>query len=414
MYEPVKKQQYVLWITRSFLDYRVPVFRELDRLLDHRLKVIYSRDKVPDRVCINIRKVLGRRAIGISGEWSIGSEGSAKWANRGVAFNFHPGLFRLIKAHSPVMLIGDGFFKWTFVSVLHRLIHRTPLIICYERTFHTERTAQWYRTAYRRLILRLTDAMCCNGRLCVEYVRWLGMPSSRITTGHMAADTEVMREKAEQLTLARRHMLRQQWSIKGPVFLYVGQFIPRKGIRQLLDAWTEFERDSSNRGTLVLVGEGPLSDQLYQQTARRNLQRVRFLGRVEYDNLATVYAVSDILVMPTLEDNWSLVVPEAMACGLPVLCSKYNGCWPELVKKEENGWVFDPQSPKDFLEKLQYCVERRDQLKNMGEESKKIIAEHSPARAAHSILSACEIALKTTQCTRAQQFQLQMNSFHKI
>jgi len=72
------------------------------------------------------------------------------------------------------------------------------------------------------------------------------------------------------------------------------------------------------------------------------LDFVRFAGRVHYGDMPAYYAACDALVMPTLEDNWSLVVPEAMAAGKPVLCSVHNGCWPELVHDGENGWVFDP------------------------------------------------------------------------
>lgn len=58
--------------------------------------------------------------------------------------------------------------------------------------------------------------------------------------------------------------------------------------------------------------------------------------------------------MPTIEDNWSLVIPEAMACGLPVATSIYNGCYPELVKKDINGYVFDTYKQETILDALDY------------------------------------------------------------
>ena len=114
------------------------------------------------------------------------------------------------------------------------------------------------------------------------------------------------------------------------------------------------------------------------------------------------YAAADAFVIPTLEDNWSLVVPEAMACGLPILCSKYNGCWPELVQEGRNGWVFDPLDEQGTTETLSTAVRCQPELATMGAESLAIVSEHSPRRAAQAILSACELALEGSKPTHRQ------------
>ncbi len=101
--------------------------------------------------------------------------------------------------------------------------------------------------------------------------------------------------------------------------------------------------------------------------------------------------------MSTLEDNWSLVVPEAMACGLPIVCSVYNGCHPELIKNDENGWVFDPLEAEDTFAKLAQCLENMDRLKEMGQKSKAIARKFTPGLAADSIIGACKIAYRRVQ-----------------
>jgi len=78
-----------------------------------------------------------------------------------------------------------------------------------------------------------------------------------------------------------------------------------------------------------------------QRFCNENQINACFAGKVDYDQIAIYYRSSDVFVIPTLQDNWSLGVPEAIACGLPVACSQYNGCHPELVTSE-NGWVFEP------------------------------------------------------------------------
>ena len=71
----------ITWVTRSFLDYRIPVFKALDDLVGHRLRVVFSKDYVPDRVCRKAVQALGLRAIGLSGEWKIGPEDRQGVAN---------------------------------------------------------------------------------------------------------------------------------------------------------------------------------------------------------------------------------------------------------------------------------------------------------------------------------------------
>ena len=75
---------------------------------------------------------------------------------------------------------------------------------------------------------------------------------------------------------------------------------------------------------------------------------------MNYLDIHKYYAVADVFILPTIEDNWSLVIPEAMSCGLPVSTSIYNGCHPELVKKDVNGITFDSFKQESILEALDY------------------------------------------------------------
>jgi glycosyltransferase involved in cell wall biosynthesis len=306
---------------------------------------------------------------------------------------YQRGLITVILNEKPDVLISDGFFQWTYAALWLRATRRIPHVMCYERTAHTERKAQWYRTAYRKLAMRWIDAICCNGRLCGEYTQSLGFPPDRITYGHMAADVKTLVEQSKQVTEQQIRKRRSELRLQGIVFLYVGQIIPRKGIMQLLEAWKILSREATEtRCSLLLVGGGPQEVECRAYCRENALDNVHFVGEIDYDLLATYYRCGDVFVIPTLEDNWSLVVPEAMACGLPVLCSKYNGCWPELVTPA-NGWVFDPLDQTDFAYKLALCLDSKGELLQMGKCSKDIVEGFTPDRAAKSILTACEIAL---------------------
>jgi len=81
-----------------------------------------------------------------------------------------------------------------------------------------------------------------------------------------------------------------------------------------------------------------------------------------------------------------------MACGLPVLCSRFNGCYPELIEEGANGWVFDPLSPGDTHRVLQLAVQDSSNLAAMGRRSSEIVASFTPENAATAIMDACKMA----------------------
>ncbi|MGB1035137.1 MAG: glycosyltransferase family 4 protein [Primorskyibacter sp.] len=381
----------IAWVTRSFLDYRVPVFRDVDALTGGQMTLSFSGDYVPAPVTAKAVDLLGDRAFPLSGETKLGSEDRQHMANKNFSFRWQPGLVKHIRSLNPDVLVCDGFFKWTLPAVLYRMRYGTPLVIAYERTRHTERKAQAVRRIYRKGVVRVTDAMVCSGQLCLDYsVADLGMDAARVTTGHMTADTDGLRMAAAAVSDADRAALRDRLGLRGVVFLYVGRLLELKGMREMIAAWRQagFAPDEAS---LLIVGDGPLRDDLRAST--QDMPNVHFTGAIPYDDLAPYYAVADSFVIATLEDNWSLVVPEAMACGLPVLSSVYNGCWPEMVRPE-NGWTFTPQAVSEFAGVLRAAQGKgRDGLAAMGQASRAIVAQYGPDHAARSIVEACDRAI---------------------
>ena len=379
----------VAWITRSFLDYRIPVFRELDQLLDQQLTLTFNGEYVPETVRDKAVGALGDRAYPLSGERKLGGEDQHHLANRNFSLRYQPGLRRHIQTLRPDVMVCDGFFKWTLPAMVHRIRSGTPLVILYERTAHTERRAQWIRTSFRKAVVKVTDAMGCSGRLCQEYTETLGMDPGRITLGHMSADTDGLRTAVRAIQPSEREATRARLGLRGTVFLYVGRMDPRKGCRELLRAWAQ-AAIPPQEGTLLMVGDGPERSELEEMPEASG---VVFAGRIPYDELPAIYAAADAFVIATLEDNWSLVVPEAMACELPILSSIYNGCWPELVRDGQNGWAFDPLRTEDCARALKNAVDASPRLASMGHRSGEIIADFGARQAAESIKRACEIAI---------------------
>lgn len=378
--------QKVLWVNPSFLDYRIPLYKELNEKLGGRFHLLYSRERIPQRCHDKVREAIAGNAHFIDHEKRLhfGKSG-AEFANTSVSIPVPTGLYSEIKRVKPSKIIAEGFFQFTPWAIAYSFFHRIPLYIAYERTAHTERSCPWWRKLYRKFVNLFVKGYIANGVLTKDYLISQGVKPERIFTGGMCADSEHLRVSTSQMSDTEKKEFSQSIGlapINGLRYIYVGQIIQRKGVNHLLDAWRKhIERHPDDQ--LLIVGDGEFLDEYRRKYG--DMESVRFCGAVDYSLIYKYYSIADVFVIPTLEDNWSLVVPEAMACGLPIACSVYNGCHPELVKKDYNGIAFDPLSVESTADALSYFHGK--DLKQMGENSDKLETNFNPEHTAGNVIS---------------------------
>ena len=114
----------------------------------------------------------------------------------------------------------------------------------------------------------------------------------------------------------------------------MGLLIPRKGHELVIEALSLLPKVQ-----LLICGEGPMRAEL-ERRARRLLvaDRVRFLGRIEHEDLNRYYSAADILVLASYREGWPNVLLEAMACGTPVVATAV-GAVPDFVNHPHAGRV---------------------------------------------------------------------------
>lgn len=114
-------------------------------------------------------------------------------------------------------------------------------------------------------------------------------------------------------------------------FLFVGQLIPRKGVPELLDAFSQVPE-----GELYIAGAGRL-----RPLVNRAVQggRVTYTGHLDRSSLQRLYADSDVLVLPSRYEVWGLVINEALEHGLPIIATQAVGAVDDLVLDDVNGYV---------------------------------------------------------------------------
>jgi len=145
------------------------------------------------------------------------------------------------------------------------------------------------------------------------------------------------------------------------IILFVGKLISKKNPLILLKVLKELNNENI---FVVFVGDGPLRNDMMKYIEENEMKNVSIKGFVNQSEITKYYAVSDILVLPSISETWGLVVNEAFNFGIPAIVSEYVGCANELVIDGYNGFVFkDENDLKDKIEKL-YKDEKL--LKEMG------------------------------------------------
>ena len=130
-----------------------------------------------------------------------------------------------------------------------------------------------------------------------------------------------------------------------PIFLYVGRVAVEKNV----EAFLELDLP----GSKWVVGTGPALEGI-----RARYQKVNYLGLLEREELAKVYAAADVFVFPSKTDTFGLVLLEAMACGLPVAAYPVTG--PRDVIADSKAGVLNEDLRTACLEALK--LRREDAL----------------------------------------------------
>jgi poly(glycerol-phosphate) alpha-glucosyltransferase len=119
------------------------------------------------------------------------------------------------------------------------------------------------------------------------------------------------------------------------VFLFCGQMIARKGVDVLLNA---FARIPS--GNLLLAGREAELASILATLPDSVRARVEYAGFQPPGALPALFARADVFVLPSRYDGWGVVVNQAIAAGLPVICSDQVGAGYDLVESGVNGVRF--------------------------------------------------------------------------
>lgn len=142
--------------------------------------------------------------------------------------------------------------------------------------------------------------------------------------------------------------LRRLGEVRRNRILLVSRLFPRKGIQHFIDAVNGMDNDWE----MIVAGDGPYRAEL-EARARRVAPKVRFVGFVNAEALRMLYESSRILVFPSIQENFPMVLLEAMDAGCAIVTANAEGC-SEVVGHA--GIVVPKGNPKGIREALDRLI----------------------------------------------------------
>lgn len=197
------------------------------------------------------------------------------------------------------------------------------------------------------LLAGQADACIAASSRAGERFRALGVPAERIFVSVQSADSArfraIQRDGGEGVTAAGAGDAGGPRAGAGgaPVrFLSVARLVEDKNHARVIDALAAAGL-GAGRATLELHGTGPLRAEL-EARARRAGVDVRFAGHTDAAELPAAYADADAFVLASTYEPFGVVVREAAAAALPIVCSRVAGAAGDVAVEGENALLVDP------------------------------------------------------------------------
>jgi glycosyltransferase involved in cell wall biosynthesis len=326
-----------------YVPYRVPLFRELAKIGGIDLTVIFCAPVEPGRtwpvanqfpfktVFLPSRSIVRYQYRNLYGEKNT------------ISYPF--GLFGALRQANPDVVVGYEFRLECILAVMFSLLRRCGYVVWSDTTARFDARMGPIRKVVRRLILSFSNSLIGSSSDTIDhFCSSFSYPSERTFLSILSAH-------AGELAGAYRHERPKRDTPDDRVrFVYAGRLIALKGLDLLIKAFAAVRGRIPGVG-LTIVGDGPELSSLRDLAVKLGCEHsVVFKGAMTHDELLNELVLHDIFVFPTLLDVFGLVVAEAMACGLPVVCSRWAGAARDLI--QDNGIIVDPTNIFDLSEAM--------------------------------------------------------------
>jgi glycosyltransferase involved in cell wall biosynthesis len=242
-------------------------------------------------------------------------------------------------------------------------------VLCMDNQWNST-PRQWLgRLTWRQYLRPYYDLAFVPGYRQLQFARRLGFQHEHIMRGLLSADTPAF-------------TMPPAWGGKRErSFLYVGRLAPEKGLSTLVQAYGDYRQSVDDPWPLLIAGTGP-GVHVFD-----GVSGVRMLGFLQPKSLPVAMWSATVAICPSLFEPWGVVVHEATAAGLVVVCSEAVGAGVHLVQDGFNGFVVPTGDASDLARAMTALTcAPEERLSAMSQASVLLSKQFSPERWAQYVL----------------------------
>ena len=223
-----------------------------------------------------------------------------------------------------------------FLSYMDYYFRNARFLLPLAKRFVSRQTQQFYNAC--STVLVPTQEM-------IKELSSLGVQKDRMKLWPRGLDHFIFNPKKRDLTC-----LQALTGNTKPNLLFASRLVWEKNLKTLVDIYKEIKKEGGYYN-LLIVGDGNAAEELKKQ-----LPTAFFLGKKSQEELATIYASSDVFVFPSVSETYGNVVVEAMACGLPCVVADGGGS-KSFITNGVNGYAVRPFEAKAYMAKVKMLTE---------------------------------------------------------
>lgn len=323
--------------------------------------------------------------------------GSGKWSRE-----INPGIIKEIhKGRYDAILIYGWNSLTSWLAFLAAFLTKTPVFIHGENPLNQESFKSGLKIKIKHFVLgtlfKKIRFFLYIGEENKNFFKYYGVPEEKLIFCPYAVENERFMSQAKKLKNSKSKFKKELGlNDECVTVLFMGKLIEKKRPLDLLKAYellTKSFKLKAKNLALLFVGDGILRFQLEGFTKERNLSNVYFIGFKNQTELPKYYTLADVLVLPSgAGETWGLAVNEAMCFSLPIIISNIVGCGPDLVKNDENGFIFSLGDAKQLSGCLEKIIQNSQKRKLFGKKSFEIIKNYTFEKDIEGILTALKQA----------------------
>lgn len=275
--------------------------------------------------------------------------------------------YKLVKRLKPALIHAHWVFPQGAIASMIGKLTNTPVII----------------TAHGG------DAFALQGSLLARIKRWSLKNCAAWTSNTTATANAFLGDipppeiipmgiDYQKFSAGSAHRLRSNLANNSLILLFVGRLVEKKGVKDLLTAYSLLSQNQRNQTHLWIIGDGVEKQSLEKLSQSLQIRdKVTFLGKLANEKLPEYYAAADIFIAPSITDSvgdtegQGVTLIEAMASATAVISTETGGI-SEVIEHNKTGLLVQPQNPaklKAAILRLIECPKQRKEFATKGSQA---------------------------------------------